>query len=139
MSQKTELEIQTDLFKLLKNSDLNSCINGSVYQNGMRPRDSSLEDAVVIFTTGLSGQVQTGVLTVNIFVPKISNNLNGTLQPNLTRILALEKEAQAFVDSLTASVSDYKFNQWQTIYSMDDEDLQQTIIVIKLKYKLLTN
>ena len=85
----------------------------------MRPRDSSLEDAVVIFTTGLSGQVQTGVLTVNIFVPKISNNLNGTLQPNLTRILALEKEAQAFVDSLTASVSDYKFNQWQTIYSMD--------------------
>jgi len=137
--QKTEIEIQTDVYKLLQNSSLKSAVNGKVYQNGLRPRDSKAEDMVVIFTTGLSGQVQTGVITIHVFVPQISNVSNGVLQPNLIRVNTLEKEAQAFVDSLTASMSDYKFMQWKTIASIQDDELKQTIIVIQLKFKLLTN
>lgn len=137
--QKTEIEIQTDVYKLLQNSSLKSVVNGKVYQNGLRPRDSKMEDMVVIFTTGLAGQVQTGVVTIHVFVPQISNVLNGVLQPNLTRVNALEQDAQAFVNSLTASVSEYKFTLWKTIASIQDDDLKQTIIVIQLKFKLLTN
>lgn len=136
--QKTEIEIQTDVYKLLQNSSLKGVVNGKVYQNGLRPRDSKTEDVVVIFTTGLAGQVQTGVVTIHVFVPQISNVLNGVLQPNLTRVNELEKDAQAFVNSLT-SVSEYKFTLWKTIASIQDDDLKQTIIVIQLKFKLLTN
>ena len=76
---KTSKQIQGDIYNLLKGSALCSMISGDVYRSGYRPRDSRLEDAVVIFTTGLPDQIQTGVVTVNIYVPDIDPYQNGVL------------------------------------------------------------
>ena len=61
---KTSKQIQGDVYRLLKNSTLSSMISGDVYRGdgktSNRPRDSRKEDAVVIFTSGLSGDIQTG-------------------------------------------------------------------------------
>lgn len=65
---KTGKQVQGDIYRLFKGSTLYTMISGDVYRNGYRPRDSRLEDAVVTFTAGLPDQIQTGVVTVNIFV-----------------------------------------------------------------------
>lgn len=75
---KTGKQIQGDIRKLLMDSTLYTQISGEVYRNGYRPRDSRKEDAVVIFTAGLPEQIQTGVVTINIFVPDIDCDDNGT-------------------------------------------------------------
>lgn len=76
---KTSKQVQGDVYRLLKDSTLYSMISGEVYRQGYRPRDSRLEDAVVIFTAGLPDQIQTGVVTVHIYCPDIDPYGNGVL------------------------------------------------------------
>lgn len=136
---KTGKQVQGDIYRLFKGSTLYSMISGDVYRNGYRPRDSRLEDAIVTFTTGLPDQIQTGVVTVNIFVPDIDPYDNGVFVEDGQRTEELERLAQAWVDSLTAAVSCYKFKQMQTIYTEEEAKINQHFIVIKLKYKYFDN
>ena len=101
---KTGKQVQGDVYQLLKDSTLYTMISGDVYRNGYRPRDSRLEDAVVIFTAGLPNQIQTGVVTVNIFVPDIDPYDNGVFVEDGQRTEALERLAAEWVYSLTAEV-----------------------------------
>lgn len=132
---KTGKQVQGDIYRLFKGSTLYTMISGDVYRNGYRPRDSRLEDAVVIFTTGLPDQIQTGVVTVNIFVPDIDPYDNGVFVEDGQRTEELERLAQAWVDSLTAAVSCYKFKLMQTIYTEEEADINQHFIVVKLGYE----
>lgn len=132
---KTSKQVQWDVYRLLKDSTLYTLISGEVYRNGYRPRDSRKEDAIVIFTTGLPDEIQTGVVTVNIFVPDIDPYNNGVWVEDGARTEELEKLADAWVDSLTAEVSNYKFKLQQTIYTEEDKDIRQHFVVVKLKYK----
>lgn len=132
---KTSKQVQGDVYRLLKDSTLYTLISGEVYRNGYRPRDSCKEDAVVIFTTGLPDEIQTGVVTVNIFVPDIDPYNNGVWVEDGARTEELEKLADAWVESLTAEVSNYKFKLQQTIYTEEDKDIRQHFVVVKLKYK----
>lgn len=132
---KTSKQVQGDVYRLLKDSTLYTLISGEVYRNGYRPRDSRKEDAIVIFTTGLPDEIQTGVVTVNIFVPDIDPYNNGVWVEDGARTEELEKLADAWVDSLTAKVSNYKFKLQQTIYTEEDKDIRQHFVVVKLKYK----
>lgn len=132
---KTGKQIQGDIRRLLKDSTLYTQISGEVYRNGYRPRDSRMEDAVVIFTAGLPDQIQTGVVTVNIFVPDIDPDDNGTWVEDGRRSEEIEKLAQEWADSLTAEVSCYKFKLQQTIYTEAEPDIHQHFVVVKLKYE----
>lgn len=132
---KTSKQVQGDVYRLLKDSTLYTLISGEVYRNGYRPRDSRKEDAIVIFTTGLPDEIQTGVVTVNIFVPDIDPYNNGVWVEDGARTEELEKLADAWVESLTAEVSNYKFKLQQTIYTEEDKDIRQHFVVVKLKYK----
>lgn len=67
---KTSAQIEKDFYRLVKSSAIASSIGGKVYRNGTRPRNSKSEDAVVTFVAGLDGQIQDGVVVVNVFVPK---------------------------------------------------------------------
>ena len=136
---KTATQIQGDVYQLLKNSTLCSMISGDVYRKGMRPRDSKLEDAVVIFTTGLPDQIQTGVVTINIYVPDIDAYNNGVLVENGLRSSQLELLADEWVDSLKAGVSNYKFRLQQTIYTEEDAAIKQHFVVVKLHYRYFGN
>lgn len=110
-------------------------ISGSVYRNGYRPRDSRLEDAVVTFTAGLPDQIETGVVTVNIYVPDIDPDDNGTWVEDGCRTEELETLAQQWADSLTAARSNYRFSLQQTIYTETEPEINQHFVVIKLKYQ----
>ena len=132
---KTGKQVQGDIYRLFKGSTLYTMISGDVYRNGYRPRDSRLEDAIVTFTAGIPDQIQPGVVTVNIFVPDIDPYKNGVLVEDGRRTEELERLAQAWVDSLTATVSCYKFKLMQTIYTEEDADIKQHFIVVKLGYE----
>lgn len=132
---KTGKQVQGDIYRLFKGSTLYTMISGDVYRNGYRPRDSRLEDAVVIFTAGLPDQIQTGMVTVNIYVPDIDPYDNGVFVEDGQRTEELERLAQAWVDSLTAAVSCYKFKLMQTIYTEEEADINQHFIVVKLGYE----
>lgn len=135
MAKKTGKQVQSDVLALLKNSTLPSIISGAVYRNGYRPRDSKLEDAIVIFTTGLPNEIQTGVVTVNIYVPDIDPFANGVLVEDGQRCEELERAANLWVENLTCAVSNYKFKLQQTIYTEEDPDIKQHFIVVKLRYE----
>lgn len=132
---KTSKQVQGDIYRLLRDSTLYSMISGEVYRKGQRPRDSQLEDAVVIFTAGVPSQIQTGVVTVHLFVPDIDAYDNGVLVENSKRTEELEVLAQAWVDSLTAEVSSYLFRLQRTIETDSDEEIHQHYIVVKLEYR----
>ncbi len=132
---KTGKQIQGDIYQLLKDSTLYTMISGEVYRKGYRPRDSRLEDAVVTFTAGFPTEIQEGVVTVNIYVPDIDPYENGVLVEDGERTEQLELLAQAWVDSLTAEVSCYKFELQQTIYTEEESEISQHFVVVKLKYR----
>lgn len=142
---KTGKEVQSDVLDLFKNSSISSIISGEVYRKGYRPRYEKkdkakvLEDAIVIFTTGFPTQIQTGVVTINIYVPDIDPFDNGVFVENGERCDELEKAASEWVDSLTTVVSNYKFKLQQTIYTEEEIDICQHFIVVKLGYEYFDN
>lgn len=131
---KTAKQIQGDVYNLLKSSPLASMITGEVYRGGYRPRDSRKEDAVVIFTAGLPYEVQTGVVTINIFVPDIDPYDNGVLVEDGARTAQIERLAQEWVQSLTCDKSNYRFRLQSTIMTEEESDINQHFVVMKLAY-----
>lgn len=136
---KTSKQIQGDVYRLLENSVLSGLISGKVYRAGYRPRDSRKEDAVVIFTTGLPDEIQTGIVTVNIYVPDTNLYDDGVLVEDGDRTEEIERLANDWVKSLTADKSCYKFRLQQTIYTEAEPDINQHFIVVKLHYKFFGN
>lgn len=132
---KTGKQIQGDVYRFLKNSTICSMISGEVYRKGVRPRDSRLEDAVVIFTTGIPTQIETGVVTINIYVPDIDPYNNGVLVEDGERTAELELCADEWVNSLTADKSCYRFRLMQTIYTEEEASIHQHFVVVKLAYE----
>jgi len=110
-------------------------ITGDVYRYGMRPRDSRLEDAVVIFTTGVPTQVEEGVVTINIYVPDVDPYENGVLVEDGERTEELEAAAQQWVESLTTSVSNYKFRLQMAIFTEEEPEINQHFVVVRLGYQ----
>lgn len=133
----TAKQVQNDIYQMLRTSTLSSMISGAVYKAGYRPRDSRLEDAIVIFTAGLTSEVETGVVTINIYVPDIDAFENGVLVEDGARTAELENAAAEWVETLTAEKSNYKFSLNKTIYTEADTDIMQHFVVIVLEYKHL--
>ena len=130
----TAKQVQNDIYQMLRTSTLSSMISGAVYKSGYRPRDSKEEDAVVIFTAGTPGEVQRGVVTINIFVPDIDPFENGLLVEDGERTAELEKAAAEWVETLTADKSNYKFRLQQTIYTEAEAEINQHFVVVILQY-----
>lgn len=139
MAALTAKQIQGDVYTFLKDSVLCSMISGDVYRNGLRPRDSVKEDAVVIFTAGLPDQIQTGVVTVNIYVPDIDPYGNGVLVENARRTAEIEELASEWAASLKAGLSNYRVRLQQTIYTEEDAEIRQHFVVVKLRYEYFGN
>lgn len=133
---KTAKQIQKDIIDLIERSDLAADVSGDVYRNGYRPRDSRLEDIVVIFTTGLPDEIETGVVTINVYCPDFDPYGNGVLVEDGERTEALENLSQKWVNGLLGSGTNYVFKLRQTIYTEAEQDINQHFVVIKLGYKL---
>lgn len=134
---KTGKEVQGDIMSLLYGSSLASMLTGDVYFNGYRPRDSQLEDAIVIFTTATSDQIQEGIVTINIYVPDIDAYSNGVLIENGSRTKEIEIALNTWVDELPKN-TDYFFYLDQAITTVDNTDINQHFVVARLGFKILT-
>lgn len=131
----TGKRVQSDVYSLLKHSTLSTMISGAVYRQGMRPKDSKQEDAIVIFTAGLPDQVQTGVVTVNIYIPDIDPYDDGLLVEDSERTEEVEGLAQQWVEGLTADRTNYLFRLQQTIFTEYEAEIHQHFVVVKLTYE----
>ena len=136
---KTSKQVQGDIYRLLKDSKLAGDISGEVYRAGMRPRDSRKEDAVVIFTAGLPDQIQTGVVTVNIFVPDIDPYENGVWVEDGERTEQVERLAQEWVDEVAENSTDYEFELKESVRTEEEPDIRQHFVCVKIGYRLFEN
>lgn len=136
MSTLTAKEIQTFFFDLIKASPIATAVNGSVYRHGLRPRDSKLEDITVSFVSGLTNQIQTGVIAVCIYVPDIDPYGNGVYVEDGSRTATLERIAQNWIDSHPAGTSDYYLSLQDTIATIEDEQIHQHFVSIMIHYDL---
>jgi hypothetical protein len=137
---KTAKQIQGDIIALLRESELAKAVNGEIYRaspdSSYRPRGSRKEDILVIFTTGLPDQIQTGIVTLNIYVPDVENPDNGVLMEDGRRCEEMEIAACNWVESLTTEKSGYRLTLQQTVCTEAEPEINQHFTVIKLKYEL---
>lgn len=131
--QKTAKEIEGDVYALLRESSLPDLISGDIYRDGMRPRDSRLEDAEVVWTTGLPGQIQNGVVTIKIYVPDIDPYGNGVLVENGKRTEEIEVFMQVWVENLTAG--EYLFSLQSTIATDASDERPEHFVSVALEYR----
>lgn len=129
-------EIRTDIYNLIVSSPLADAVNGGVYYDGMRPRDSKKEDIIVIFTTGFTDQIQEGTVTVNIYVPDKQFVQGGVLEENIGRTNTISRAAQNWVDSLKTRHTEYQFKLRTAIDVGEEPLLEQHFVHIRLGYRL---
>lgn len=127
----------TDVIGLLRGTTLPTLVNGGIYRSGTRPRDSRAEDIVVIFTAADAEQFQSGVVTINIYVPDIGSSENGVSLVDSGRCEEIEEAAQSAVKGLTADKSNYIFKLQNAIHTQRDEEINQSFVVIRLGFKYI--
>lgn len=133
---KTGNEIRTDIYNLIAGSTLASSVNGQVYFDGTRPRDSKKEDIIVIFTTGFTDQIQEGTVSVNIYVPDIQYTSGGVLVEDIGRTNTISRAAQNWVDSLKARYIEYQFKLRMAISTGEEPEINQHFVHVRLGYRL---
>lgn len=132
---KTALDVLQDVKAMLQGSELEYSINGSIYFEGTRPKDSTKEDAVLVYTQGTSRQVEQGTITILVFVPDLPQQ-GGHTAPNLKRIIQIERKSAEWVQTLRGSKSrGYLFRVVQAIAHYPQPEIKQHFVSLKLDYK----
>lgn len=135
---KTGQEIEDDLYEFVKTSSLAGFINGGIYKFGLRPKNSKKEDMIVKFVEASDTQIQSGTIVLNIYVLDFDAFDNGDLVRDVKRCKEIEIETNRWVKSLTTNKSEYKFALSQAIYTVEEPDIKQHFVSIRLKFKLTT-
>lgn len=134
--EKTAKQIEKDVFRIMRNSELKNVIGGKFYRAGMRPKNAKTEDVVVKFLTGIDEQEQSGVVLVHVYVPNIQASKDGELVENITRVDELEELLNATVANLEDG--EYLFEKDGTPNSFPVEGIEQHFINMRLKYRRKT-
>lgn len=134
--KKSEKNIEKDLFRLIKASPLAGMVSGKVYRAGMRPDNSNLEDIIVKFLVGTEGQVQSGVIILNIYVPDITQKGFTRKVENTARVEEIEDAVIAFVKGCDDTEYLYEFDD--TMLSLEVEEIGQHAISARIHYQRFT-
>lgn len=127
----TGTDIEQDFYNMLKGSSLESAISGNIYKSGMRPLNADKEDVVITFLSGLSDQVQKGIMIINAYVPDIAQS--GL--KNTSRIKSLEAEIKNWLYSFENNRYEISLNK--TIQVFAEPEINQHFINTRLNFKLL--
>jgi len=136
---KTGHDIQGEIYDLLRGSSLDQAVSGKVYKAGYRPRDSRDEDIVVTFTQSTAGQVQDGIVTVNIYVPDIDPYGNGVWVEDGARTSAIERAALTWLDGIDRSGTDLRLEAYQPPFTMEDNSARQHFVTLRIRFMYLDN
>lgn len=133
--KKTEIQIERDFYQLIKDSRLGTAIRGTVYRSEMRPADATDEDLIVKFLAGTDEQIQRGTVILNLYVPDI-NFKDGRKVADKKRIGELQELILDFID--TCDDTDYWIESDGTPYSTMNPDIEQHLIVSRLKFQRIS-
>ncbi|WP_337043861.1 hypothetical protein [Emticicia sp. 17c] len=131
---KTTSDQDNILYELIQNSALSSLIKGGIYK-GERPLDSSAEDIVINSLFIGEGTLQPGAATVNIYVPKVFQNIGGQQQSikDTARVKAILAVAQ---EVLREAYGSY-YSLWTSRQDDSDEpDLKQTRLSFRIEFRI---
>jgi len=134
---KTGHDIQGEIYGMLKGSALEQAVSGEVYKNGYRPRDRRLEDIVVTFTQSTAGQVQDGIVTVNVYVPDIDPYNNGVWVEDGARTAELERSLLTWFEGIDRSATDLRLEAAQPPYTMEDSAARQHFVTLRIRFRYL--
>lgn len=132
---KAEKTIEKDLFRIVKASNLAAMVSGEVYRKGMRPEGSRLEDIVVKHIAGLEGQIQSGVLVLNIYVPDITKVGSTEKVEDTGRVEEIEQAAHDFIESNPST--EYLYELDATPTSIAVEGISQHAVSVRIHYQRL--
>lgn len=135
MAAKSGDQVETDIYNLLA-PRIKEQISGKVYKSNLRPKSSTLEDAVIIFTGGLDGQIQRGVVTVNIYVPDIQTG-SGALEKDTARCRDLANIMISIIDE--TETSEYELTRNDMIRTYEHEEINQHFINTKITFRRIIN
>lgn len=133
--KKTEIQIERDFYQLIKNSKLDAAIRGTVYRSEMRPADATGEDLIIKFLAGTDEQIQRGTVILNLYVPDI-DFADGRKVADKKRIGELQELILDFID--TCDDTDYWITADGTPYSTMNSDIEQHLIVARLKFQRIS-
>lgn len=133
---KTEKQIERDFYLLIKQSNLGAAIRGSIYRSEMRPKDAESEDIIVKFLSGLDGQIQQGVVILNVYVPDITLRSDGRRVEDKERVAELEELIVDFIENNGST--EYLIESDLTPTSMLNEELEQHLIYARLRFQRLS-
>lgn len=131
---KTGGNIETDIYNLIS-TGVKTIISGNIYKSEGRPKNATSEDAVIIFMGGLDGQVQEGIVTLNIFIPDIDNG--SAIQVKDTgRCRTVEAAILSLIDATTSS--EYELTRKSIIQTFAVEEIKQHFVNTKIQFKRTT-
>lgn len=133
--KKTEIQIERDFYQLIKESSLGAAIRGTVYRSEMRPADATDEDLIVKFLAGTDEQIQRGTVILNLYVPDIIFT-DGRKVADKKRIGELQELILDFIE--TCDDTDYWIESDGTPYSTMNPDIEQHLIVSRLKFQRIS-
>ena len=134
--KKTEMQIERDFYSMIKSSELGKAIKGGIYRSGMRPNDAKTEDLIVKFLSGLDGQIQVGVVILNLYVPDIPNGSDGRLVADKNRIGVLQDLILSFIEENPNT--EYLLESDETPTARLNEEIEQHFIYARIMFNRLT-
>ena len=133
----TEKQIERDFYSLISQSSLGAAIRGTIYRSEMRPRDAESEDIIIKFLSGLDGQIQQGVVILNVYVPDITMRSDGRKVEDKQRVAELEELIVDFIENNGST--EYLIESDLTPTSMLNEELEQHLIYARLRFQRLSD
>lgn len=131
---KTAEEVESDIYTAVK-TYLKGRINGEAYRRGARPTNrGDKEDAVVSFLSGLDGQVQTGVVVVNVYVPNERRGDSYSVK-NVARSTTVSRTLLNMLKEMR--ISGYDLRTERTVQTEEDNGATRVTLRIKYKYNAL--
>lgn len=131
---KTAEEVESDIYTAVSKY-LKGRINGETYRRGARPTNrGDKEDAVVSFLSGLDGQVQTGVVVVNVYVPNERRGDSYSVK-NVARSMAVSRTLLNMLKEMR--ISGYDLRTERTVQTEEDNGVTRVTLRIKYKYNAL--
>ena len=130
----TKHDVLSYFYNLLRYSTVATEVSGDVYYASQRPRDSRLEDITGGFVSGLTNQIQTGVVAVCIYVPDIDPYANGVMVENSERTAHIERVCQDWFDSIPNHGSDFVLRLQGAIDTLADEPTNHHFVSMMIHY-----
>lgn len=131
---KTAEEVESDIYTAVKEY-LVGKIKGYTYRRGARTTNrGDKEDAVVSFLSGLDGQVQTGVVVVNVYVPNERRGDSYSVK-NVARSTAVSRTLLNMLKEMR--ISGYDLRTERTVQTEEDNGATRVTLRIKYKYNAL--